>query len=87
MAPPVIKPPFTLETAKAKVQAAEDAWNTRDAEEFATLFTSDGNSIGFDGPPPRRARTSRPRCATSSRIIPPRRTLPRCARRVRSEHA
>jgi nuclear transport factor 2 (NTF2) superfamily protein len=23
-------PPFTLETAKAKVQAAEDAWNTRD---------------------------------------------------------
>jgi len=23
-------PPFTLETAKKKVQAAEDAWNTRD---------------------------------------------------------
>ncbi len=22
-------PPFTLETAKIKVQAAEDAWNTR----------------------------------------------------------
>jgi len=22
-------PPFTLETAKQKVQAAEDAWNTR----------------------------------------------------------
>ena len=30
MAPPIIKPPFTLETAKAKVQAAEDAWNSRD---------------------------------------------------------
>ena len=27
-----IKPPFTLETAQAIVQAAEDAWNTRDAE-------------------------------------------------------
>ena len=24
-------PPFTLETARQKVQAAEDAWNTRDA--------------------------------------------------------
>ena len=24
-----IRPPFTLETARAKVQAAEDAWNTR----------------------------------------------------------
>lgn len=26
------KPPFTIETAKAKVQAAEDAWNTRDPD-------------------------------------------------------
>ena len=25
-------PPFTRETALAKVQAAEDAWNTRDPE-------------------------------------------------------
>jgi len=25
-------PPFTLETAKQKVQAAENAWNTRDPE-------------------------------------------------------
>ena len=25
-------PPFTLETARQKVQAAEDAWNTRDPE-------------------------------------------------------
>lgn len=25
-------PPFTLETAKAKVRAAEDAWNIRDPE-------------------------------------------------------
>ena len=28
--PPV--PPFTAETALKKVQAAEDAWNTRDPE-------------------------------------------------------
>lgn len=26
----VIRPPFTLETATAKVRAAEDAWNSRD---------------------------------------------------------
>ena len=25
-------PPFTLETARQKVQAAEDAWNSRDPE-------------------------------------------------------
>jgi uncharacterized protein len=30
-------PPFTLETAKAKVQAAEDAWNTRDPERVSSL--------------------------------------------------
>ena len=27
-----IRPPFTLETARAKVQAAEDAWNSRDPD-------------------------------------------------------
>jgi nuclear transport factor 2 (NTF2) superfamily protein len=30
MRPPT--PPFTHETARQKVQAAEDAWNTRDPE-------------------------------------------------------
>ena len=34
-------PPFTLETAKQKVQAAEDAWNTRDAERVALAYTQD----------------------------------------------
>lgn len=34
-------PPFTLETAKAKVQAAEDAWNTRDPEKVALAYTED----------------------------------------------
>jgi nuclear transport factor 2 (NTF2) superfamily protein len=32
-------PPFTLETAKAKVQAAEDAWNSRDPERVSLAYT------------------------------------------------
>ncbi|KAM3091853.1 DUF1348 family protein [Phormidesmis sp. 146-35] len=34
-------PPFTLETAKLKVQAAEDAWNTRDPDRVALAYTPD----------------------------------------------
>jgi nuclear transport factor 2 (NTF2) superfamily protein len=34
-------PPFTLETAKQKVQAAEDAWNTRDPERVALAYSED----------------------------------------------
>src|SRR5205823_6777029 len=37
--PPV--PPFTEETARRKVQAAEDAWNTRDPERVAAAYTED----------------------------------------------
>lgn len=37
--PPV--PPFTAETAAAKVQAAEDAWNTRDPRRVAQAYTVD----------------------------------------------
>ncbi len=43
-------PPFTIETATAKVQAAEDAWNTRDPERFALAYTEDSewrNRIEF----------------------------------------
>jgi nuclear transport factor 2 (NTF2) superfamily protein len=36
-----IAPPFTRETALAKVQAAEDAWNTRDPERVALAYTPD----------------------------------------------
>lgn len=39
--PPSIRPPFTEETARAKVQAAEDAWNTRDPERVALAYTED----------------------------------------------
>jgi nuclear transport factor 2 (NTF2) superfamily protein len=34
-------PPFTRETAAQKVQAAEDAWNTRDPERVAAAYTAD----------------------------------------------
>jgi nuclear transport factor 2 (NTF2) superfamily protein len=34
-------PPFTFETAKQKVQAAEDAWNTKDPEKVSLAYTAD----------------------------------------------
>ncbi|GAA0491320.1 hypothetical protein GCM10010361_65710 [Streptomyces olivaceiscleroticus] len=34
-------PPFTRETALQKVQAAEDAWNTRDPHRVALAYTPD----------------------------------------------
>lgn len=34
-------PPFTEESARAKVQAAEDAWNSRDPERVALAYTED----------------------------------------------
>ena len=34
-------PPFNEESAKQKVQAAEDAWNTRDPEKVALAYTVD----------------------------------------------
>lgn len=39
MRPPV--PPFDLESAKVKVLAAENAWNTRDPEKVAAAYTED----------------------------------------------
>ncbi|MCW2607550.1 MAG: hypothetical protein JWO60_2243 [Frankiales bacterium] len=39
MRPPV--PPFTAETAAQKVQAAEDAWNSRDPQRVAAAYTED----------------------------------------------
>jgi uncharacterized protein len=41
MAPRPPLPPFTEETARQKVQAAEDAWNTRDPERVAGAYTED----------------------------------------------
>ena len=36
---PPILPPFTLESARAKVQAAEDAWNSRDPQRVSMAYT------------------------------------------------
>jgi nuclear transport factor 2 (NTF2) superfamily protein len=35
----IITPPFTAETARLKVQAAEDAWNSRDPERVALSYS------------------------------------------------
>ncbi len=34
-------PPFTLETAKQKVQLAEDAWNSKDPEKISLAYSID----------------------------------------------
>ena len=34
-------PPFTEETARSKVKAAQDAWNSRDPERVALAYTED----------------------------------------------
>jgi uncharacterized protein len=39
--PTSIRPPFTRETALAKVKTAQDAWNTRDPERVALAYTED----------------------------------------------
>jgi nuclear transport factor 2 (NTF2) superfamily protein len=39
--PTDIRPPFTRESALAKVKAAEDAWNSRDPERIALAYTED----------------------------------------------
>ena len=36
-------PPFTEETARAKVKAAQDAWNSRDPERVALAYTEDSH--------------------------------------------
>jgi uncharacterized protein len=36
-------PPFTLATAMQKVQAAEDAWNTRDPDQVSRAYTLDSH--------------------------------------------
>jgi nuclear transport factor 2 (NTF2) superfamily protein len=39
--PTDIRPPFTEQSAAAKVRAAQDAWNTRDPERVARAYTED----------------------------------------------
>lgn len=53
--PTGIKPPFDSEKALAKVQAAENAWNTRDPERVALTYTEESarrdrpGSMGYLG--------------------------------------
>lgn len=39
--PPILVPPFTIDTARLKVRAAEDAWNSRDPERVSRAYTPD----------------------------------------------
>ena len=39
--PTDVRPPFTLESASAKVKAAENAWNTKDPERVCLAYTVD----------------------------------------------
>src|ERR1700694_1195370 len=41
MANQIIRPPFTEETVRMRVQAAEDAWNTRDPDRVALAYSED----------------------------------------------
>jgi nuclear transport factor 2 (NTF2) superfamily protein len=41
MSPTDIRPPFTMDTALAKVRMAENAWNTRDPQRVALAYTPD----------------------------------------------
>lgn len=41
MPAPVIAPPFSEEDARRKVQLAEDAWNSKDAERISLAYTPD----------------------------------------------
>ena len=38
-----IRPPFTTETAAAKVRAAEDAWNSRDPDRVSMSYSEDSH--------------------------------------------
>jgi len=42
-------PPFTGETARQKVQAAEDAWNSCDPERVALAYSEDSQWRNRDG--------------------------------------
>ena len=39
--PPPIKPPFDMDSARRKVRAAENAWNSRDPDRCAMAYTPD----------------------------------------------
>ena len=54
--PNVIAPPFTFEMASAKVRAAEDVWNSRDADRVAEGFREGRLEGGLQRRPAASAR-------------------------------
>lgn len=57
-----IRPPFTLETATAKVRAAEDTWNSRDPHRVSRPIPrtrSGGTATGSSGAGTRSGRSWR----------------------------
>ena len=52
-------PPFTLDTARQKVQAAENAWNTRDPEQVSLAYTVDSQWRNRDSTSSGVTRSSR----------------------------
>ena len=64
-------PPFSRQTAAQKVQAAEDAWNTRDPERVSLAYTEDSiwrNRDTIESGSRRSVRCGRPRAgAVASR--------------------
>ena len=58
-------PPFTHETAQQKVQAAEDAWNTRDPERVAWPIPPDSH---WRNPRPARRRTRADRGVSDAEV-------------------
>lgn len=65
MSTPIIKPPFTRETALLKVKAAQDAWNTRDPELVALAYTKDSEWRNRDEFFQGRAKRSKNFCAAN----------------------
>ncbi len=76
--PTDIRPPFTAETAAAKVQAAENAWNTRDPDRVALAYTEDTewrNRATSSSTAARRCGSS---CAASGRARSPSTSRSQC---------
>ena len=44
----ILRPPFGLETATAKVRAAEDAWNSRDPQRVSEAYSIDSEWRNLD---------------------------------------
>jgi nuclear transport factor 2 (NTF2) superfamily protein len=60
-------PPFDLTTARQKVQAAEDAWNTRDPEKVSAAYTPDSQWRNRDLPRAGGGAATATSCGSSPR--------------------